>query len=173
MISKHPSAAPSIPWDWSITAELHELLGLTCGPFSVMASMDRGPHLVRSALNKLSKQYRGWMNPTQMSELLRLLELPVELSQKKTHELTGCCVARLQWQRASDETAPFGGEHGGWYNVMAAYQHTHYIAVRDGWVYCTATNPDAWLTLEEWHACQRADDEYAGWHVTHRWFRMW
>lgn len=166
-------SAPTVPWDWEMTSDIHEHLGFSCGPFSVMAAMERGPNLVRDGLDKLSKPYRGWMNPTQMRELLALLELPVDLIQRVTREMVGCCVARVQYQRVSDDIAPFGGQHAGWRNVMESYQRTHYVAVRDGWVYCTATNPDTWLTLDEWKECQAADDEYPGWHFTHRWFRTW
>jgi hypothetical protein len=181
-----PSAEPPrLPWHLedgkSFGMALHRDLGFTCGPFSILAATGIDFNDLVPVLQGLTKPYRGYMNPTQMSETLRKLNVSTNLMQKPTHELIAGthwrhCIARVQWENPGPSSlspspplrVSASSPYAGWRNITEAYKHTHYIAHHDGWILCTATDPNQWLTATAW--ADRLHTSATPWHLTHRWF---
>lgn len=169
---------PALPWPAEARMALHRDLGFTCGPFSIMAATGIGFEDLGPVLKKLDKPYRGWMNPTQMRDTLRLLDVSTMLDTKRTQQFITSsryrwCIARVQWEgpggasRIGGTPAPFSGEFAGWRNVMESYKHTHYVAQHDGWILCTAQDPTQWITATQWGDTLLKEKQ--PWHLTHRW----
>lgn len=124
----------------------------TCGPHSIAAACGLTLDQVRPAI----PNYRGWMNPTQMSTALVKLGRVHGLTHRlKTQQLCeGIC--RVQWE-------------GPWLNpgvpASVAYHHTHWVAHFGGWVLCTAIDPVTWMSVKTWRNLHLSDGN--PFHITH------
>lgn len=142
-------------------AQANEEWGANCGPHSIAAACGLTLDEVRAKL----VNFRGWMNPTQITETLGALGRFGSIKKGNMGGWIGNGIHRIQWE-------------GPWMNpgvpARVAYKHTHYIAafleptaVGGGWILCTAICPWAWVHIDEWHKQTEARGDK--WHVTHHW----
>lgn len=126
----------------------------SCGPHSLAAALG----LTLEDVKKSLKNYRGWMNPTQMRRALDAWQVEYRvLGNLRTQKLcTG--INRIQWE-------------GPWLNpgvpARVAYRYTHWVAHFRGWVLCTACTSAMWIREEEWRRFHLEDDPPTPFHITH------
>lgn len=152
--------------------EANDTWGANCGPHSLAAILGKTLDEARVLLApKFDEKFRergyGFTNPTMMGNALARAGQTFKLTKNlRTDELCEG-VNRIQWE-------------GPWLKPgvppIVAYGHTHWVACREGLVFCTAApvydfgGSQGWLTLEQWRClisvlCHR--EKFAGWHVTH------
>jgi hypothetical protein len=141
-----------LPWTEAQLDYASDAWGCNCGPCSIGAAL--GFDLVRVAT--AVPDFRGYMNPTQMS--VALIRLNLALSVVKNLKTTKPCqgINRVQWVGSwLDDGVP----------PAAAYAHTHWIAHYENWVLCTATDPLHWHPFEEWE--RHLAETNRAWYFTH------
>jgi hypothetical protein len=169
--------APALPF----TAEEAELANeewrATCGHFSIAAACNVPLPQVKAAYSKLT----GWTSPTMLKEALNNLRRGFaenKLPRGCPHEVVKFArfhngapvIFRIQWEgRWLDEGVP----------PRVAYFHTHWVAMRDGYVFDPMLFWASWDAVQSWpdrvDAAVRlmARDEpkpkelVTGWHFTH------
>lgn len=150
---------PELKFDADLSSDANEEWGANCGAHSIAAVCGLPLEVIRPHI----PNFRGWMNPTQVSGTLASLGRAFTLTKGlKTQELcTG--INRVQWE-------------GPWLEPgrppAAAYRHTHYVAhfadpAGSGWVLCTAICPWAWVHRTEWKKQTLGRGDL--WHITHHW----
>ena len=153
-LEESSSPPPAISFSERESAAAYQKWGANCGPHTVAAIRNLSLHEVR----KYFEPFPGSTNPTLMQKVLGALGIEFKLSTDlRTKELRDG-IAYVQWE-------------GSWLKPdapsVARYRHTHWIAVRNGWVYDMALDSARWIKKEEWRP--RFDamvaQEYAGWHI--------
>lgn len=114
-----------------------EAWGANCGPASLAALLGRSLALTRPLVASSGFESRGYMNPTHMKAALSVAE-----------EVLGFRPARGDAERWPVTGLAFIQFGGPWRNVYEAYRHTHWIAVREDWVY--DCNADEWSPRWWW-----------------------
>jgi hypothetical protein len=128
----------------------------SCGPHAIAAAFGLSLEEVRPAC--IAAGFRGWMNPTQVSQVLvRLGKVTSLRSGLKTAELCNG-INRIQWE-------------GKWLNpgvpARVAYKHTHYVAHFSGFVLCTGCECAKWITASSWRHFLLNVEPKSPFHVTH------
>lgn len=126
----------------------------SCGPHSIAAACGISLNKTRAHLDG----FRGLLNPTEIGAALQSLKQKFNtLGRLKTQKLCEG-INRVQWEGPwLDEDRP----------PHHAYQHTHYVAFRQGWVLCTTIASDRWVPEEEWR--KTLSDNKKPLHITHHW----
>jgi hypothetical protein len=134
----------------------HKAWKASCGPHSIAAACGMTLDTVRSSL----EGYKGWMNPTQVTAVLRDQRRPFELKTQLKTDVLCEGINRIQWE-------------GPWLKPCApprlAYFHTHYVAHRNGWVLCTACLSAEWIRVEDWRNHHLTVEPVSPFHITHHW----
>lgn len=143
---------PALQFTEADSDRAHREWKATCGPHAIAAALGLTLDHVRQYLH----EYRGWMNPTQMTRtLLALRKIHNSTARLKTADLCNG-INRIQFE-------------GPWLNpgvpAKAAYAHTHWVAHFDGQVFCTACSVSAWLPARHWRAVLIESD--SPFHITH------
>lgn len=147
---------PALKFTVADSQSAHQNWKATCGPHAIAAACGLSLEEVRGAI----ENYRGWMNPTQVSNTLRNLKRSFTLqSQLKTQKLCEG-INRIQWE-------------GPWLKpgrpATEAYRHTHYVAHIQGMVLCTACLAAEWIPVDEWRKHHLETEPASPFHVTHHW----
>lgn len=157
-----PPAAPWVPLPPELrftaaeSAAAHQEWKASCGPHSIAAAAGKSLEEVRAALSN----YRGWMNPTQVSQALTALGQGFALT--KGLETMDLCngVNRIQWE---------GPWLGPGKPPSLAYRYTHYVAHHEGLVLCTGCIGHQWIPADDWFRHHLEEDPVTPFHITHHW----
>lgn len=139
-----------LPWTPTMSEQARKAWKANCGPHSIAAALSISLDEVHAAV----PEFRGWMSPALVR--LTLHELRVRVATATRVRVDWLCngLNYIQWE-------------GWWLDrgqpAREAYKHSHWVAHWDGWVLCTAVNPNTWLTLDEWK--QRLAAMEMPWHV--------
>ncbi len=152
--------------------DAYDSWGANCGPHSVAAALGKTLEEVRPLFapkfeEKFQERGYGYTNPTMLGNALALARVAFKLTKNLRTDQLCEGINRIQWE-------------GKWLNpgvpTIVAYGHTHWVACREGMVFCTAVpvhdfgDVQRWLTMEQWLTlvavlCHR--EKFTGWHVTH------
>lgn len=159
----------TLPYTPAQATAAHDDWNAMCGHFSIAAATARPLEDIRTAGVPL----KGWMNPTMIKQTLQALG--IKHDQHHLEDIEGPAeilaladqgaILRIQWE-------------GSWLNPGvpkgAAYQRTHYIAVKDGTVMDPAFDPSICLRTQDWLQVVTNDivpqiKGATGYHFTHAW----
>lgn len=142
----------NLPYTESESQRAIQTWKANCGPHALAAITNTKLEVIRKVLRNF---FKGWTNPTMMKQALIAMKIDFTVHKVKTDRLCRG-LNRIQWE-------------GDWLEpgvpARVAYMHTHWVAARDGYVLCTATDPFNWQREEEWR--QKLREERSPWHVTH------
>ena len=141
----------------------HEEWQATCGHHAIAAACGISLDAVRAAFPKLC----GYTSPTMLMTTLHALQRGFSVQRPGTilarhSPASGPAMFRIQWE-------------GTWLNPevpkAAAYKHTHWVAICDGWVLDPMLHTTVWYPLAVWprivdHAIKDMH-RVTGWHFTH------
>lgn len=173
----------TLPYTAAQATAAHDQWNAMCGHYSIAAATGRPLEDIRTAGVPL----KGWMNPTMISQTLRALgvsymkssfagmgdyttpESARESSEAMLHLVgsddTQKAILRIQWE-------------GSWLNPGvpkgAAYQRTHYIAIKAGRIMDPAFDPAISLRVGDWMHMVTTNilpqiKGATGYHFTHAW----
>lgn len=139
-----------------------------CGHFAIAAATGRPLDDIRTAGVPL----KGWMNPTMVTQTLDALQVRHELCplvgidpETALSLVDHGAILRIQWAgRWLNPGVPKG----------AAYQRTHYIALKNGTIMDPMYEPNVWLPVKNWlpiiqnHLVPQIKNA-TGYHFTHAW----
>jgi hypothetical protein len=148
------STPPMVPFSRRESDAAYKSWGANCGPHTVAAFCDLSLHEVRQYF----EPFRGTTNPTLMKKVLRTLGLEFTFSKDLRTKQVKDGISYVQFE-------------GPWLKpgalAVARYRYTHWIAVRNGWVFDTLLDSATWLKKEEWLPSFDAtvEKDYVGWHI--------
>ena len=153
--------APELAFSYIESCLANETWGANCGPHSLAAALGIGLEEARVLMPEFtSRPLRSrFTNPTMMGSALN------------RSGVRFTCIKNIKSQELTDgiSRVQFVGE---WLNPdrhpAEAYRHTHWVAHFRGFVLCTAVNPFAWVTKEDWKRELQAEGH--SWYITHWYF---
>lgn len=154
---------PYLPFTQAQSDHANEFLGANCGPHSLSAAS--GFDLTKCTEAIPDFMTKRFTNPTMMHQAIGNVGLKCIVS-KGLHvkTLPEWGVARVQWEGSFLDR----GVH-----PAAAYRHTHWVASKGPYVFCTVMPRDLFGWQDEWMWKKELDAfctkyRYRGWHVTHQ-----